>query len=296
MSKEIWFEIHAPPEGKSFEEIKQICQTAEEAGFDLFTITDHFMNMRNPRGVGNHPLESWTTLAALAAVTKKIKLGTLVTCYAYRRPTVLAKMATTVDIISGGRLIFGIGAGWHEEEFNGFIGSFPSAKERLRGLLETIEICKSMFTSERTTYHGRLYTVNNVLNSPQPIQKPIPILVGGSGEKVTLKIAAKYADISHLITSGLSEVTDLSELDHKLSVLKKHCEAIGRDYNDIRKATFIWLSRLVSDNSIEDIVNKINEYKNRGIGLITFLVSGARALSDVQLLSKEVMPQFQTHH
>lgn len=295
MSKEIWFEIHAAPEGKSFEEMKQICQTAEEAGFDLFTVTDHFMNMRNPSGVGNHPLESWTTLAALAAVTKKIKLGTLVTCYAYRRPTVLAKMATTVDIISGGRLIFGIGAGWHEEEFNGFIGSFPSAKERLRGLLETIEICKSMFTSERTTYHGRLYTVDNVLNSPQPVQKPIPILVGGSGEKVTLKIAAKYADISHI--GGLrSADKDLSELDHKLSVLKKHCEDVGRDYNDIRKGTFIPVSSPASDNSTEDIVNKINEYENRGIGLITFLISGARALSDVQLLSKEVMPRFQTHH
>jgi F420-dependent oxidoreductase-like protein len=286
MSKEMWFEIHAPPEGKSFEEVKQICQTAEDAGFSLFTLTDHLMNMGDPNGIGNHPLECWTTLAALAAVTKKIKLGTLVTCYAYRRPTILAKMATTVDIISGGRLIFGIGAGWHEEEFKGFMGGFPSKQERLRGLLETVEICKSMFTSERTTYHGRMYTVDNVLNSPQPVQKPIPILIGGAGEKVTLKIAAKYADISHLVTS------DLSDLDHKLSVLKEHCESIGRDYNDIRKGAFIRVNTSTPGNSIEDVVDKIDEYKKRGIGLITFLVTGPQVLSDVKILSKEVLPRF----
>lgn len=286
MSTKILFGIHAPPEGRDFEETKQICQTAEETGFDLFTVTDHFMNMRNPGGVGNHPLESWTTLAALAAVTSKIKLATLVTCYAYRRPTVLAKMATTVDIISGGRLILGIGAGWHEEEFRGFMGGFPSTKERLQGLLETIEICKSMFTSEYTTYKGRLYTVSNVLNSPQPFQKPIPILVGGSGEKVTLRIAAKYADISHLFAS------DLSELEHKLSVLKRHCEAVGRDYNAITKATSMNLSSMATASSIEDTAYKINEYKNRGIGLITFRFS---SLNDLQLFSKEIMPRFKTN-
>ncbi|MDQ1279623.1 MAG: hypothetical protein QG670_885, partial [Thermoproteota archaeon] len=148
MPKEIWFGIHAPPEGRNFEETRQICQIVEEAGFDLFTMTDHLMNMRNPNGAINHPLESWTTLAALAAVTKKIRLGTLVTCYAYRRPTILAKVATTVDIISNGRLIFGIGAGWHEEEFRGFMNRFPPVKERLQGLRETVEICRSMFANE----------------------------------------------------------------------------------------------------------------------------------------------------
>lgn len=171
MSKELWFGIHYPPEGRSFEEMKKICLATEEAGFDLFSFTDHFMNIRDPNGAANHPLESWTTLAGLAAVTKKIKLATIVTCYAYRQPTVLAKMATTVDIISGGRLIMGLGAGWHEEEFKGFIGRFPPVKERLQGLRETVEICKSMFTNEHTTYLGKMYTVNDVLNSPQPVQR-----------------------------------------------------------------------------------------------------------------------------
>lgn len=102
MLKDIWFGVHVPPEGRDFEEMKRICLAVEEAGFDLFTMTDHFMNMRNPNNPGNHPLECWTTLAALACMTNKIKLAPLVSCYGYRRPTVLAKMATTVDIISGG--------------------------------------------------------------------------------------------------------------------------------------------------------------------------------------------------
>ena len=283
MPKDIWFGIHAPPEGKNFEEVKQICQAVEEAGFDLFTMTDHFMNMRNPNGVGNHPLETWTTLAALAAVTNRIKLGTLVTCYAYRRPTVLAKMATTVDIISGGRLILGVGAGWHIEEFNGFMGRFPPAKERLQGLLETLEICKSMFANEHTTYHGKLYTIDNVLNSPQPVQKQIPIMVGGSGEKVTLKIAARHADISHLFAGNLNE------LEHKLSVLKQHCDTVGRNYNSIRKATSMNVDDLEVPDIVEETVNTIKEYKKMGIGQINFRFKG---LNGLKLFSKKIIPQF----
>ena len=111
MARDIWFGVHVPPEGKNFDQMKSICRRVEEGGFELFTITDHLLNMQNPNGPSNHPLECWTTLAGLAAVTSKIKLASLVTCYKYRRPTVLAKMATTVDIISNGRLILGIGAG-----------------------------------------------------------------------------------------------------------------------------------------------------------------------------------------
>jgi F420-dependent oxidoreductase-like protein len=283
MPRDILFGIHAPPEGRSFTEEKRICLAAEQAGFDLFTMTDHMMNMRNPDGLRNHPLECWTTLAGLAAVTSTIMLGPLVSCYGYRRPTVLAKIATTVDIISGGRLIFGIGAGWHEEEFKGFMGAFPPPKERLQGLRETVEICKSMFSNERTTYHGKLYNVNNVLNSPQPLQKPIPIMVGGSGEKVTLKIAAEHADISHLFAANVDE------LEHKLSVLRKHCKTIGRDYSKIRKATSMNMELGEMPNSMEKTVQTIEEFRNRGIGLITFRFSN---LEDLQLFSKEIITRF----
>ena len=216
------FGIHAPPEGKDFDVMKTLCQTAERLNYDLFTVTDHFMNMGNPAGPQNHPLESWSTLAGLAAVTSRIKLGPLVSCVNYRHPTVLAKMATTVDIISRGRVLFGIGAGWHEVEFNGYLGKFPSARDRLDGLEDAIQICRSMFTNEHTSFKGKIYSATNTLNSPRPTQKSMPILVGGSGEKRTLKIAAKYADISHLFA------TSPDELKHKIDVLKSHSNCVGR--------------------------------------------------------------------
>lgn len=210
--------------------MKNFCLESERLGYDLFTTTDHFMNMIQPDGSMNHPLECWTTLAGLAAVTSKIRLAPLVSCYYYRLPTVLAKMATTVDIISKGRLIFGIGAGWHQKEFEGFMGRFPPVKERMMGLEETIQICSSMFKNERTSFKGKIFQVENVLNSPLPVQRPLPIMVGGGGLKKTLRIAAKYADISHCAFNPSEAV-----LDQALNALRKHCESVKRDYNEIRK-------------------------------------------------------------
>lgn len=283
MPRNIWFGVHVLPEGRDFAEMKRLCLAAEEAGFDLFTVTDHFMNLRNPLGEGNHPLECWTTLAGLAAATNRIRIGSLVTCYGYRRPTVLAKMVTTVDIISGGRTVFGIGAGMHEEEFNRFMGRFPPAKERLQGLRETIRICKSMFSNEHTTIHGRLYDVTNVLNSPQPVQKPIPIMVGGAGEKVTLKIAARHANISHI------NAANVDAFEHKLSILKQHCKTVGRDYNKIRKATSMNMPDLKEAKSLEKLVNDIEEYKKRSVGLITLRLPN---LDNIKAFSREILPRF----
>jgi F420-dependent oxidoreductase-like protein len=221
------FGVHVPPEGRNFKTMKELCQTAENLGYDLFTVTDHFMNMANPNGRENHPLECWTTLAGLGASTNRIALGPLVSCVNYRHPTVLAKMATTVDIISGGRLIFGVGAGWHEVEFKGFVGRFPSSKERLDGLEEAVQICRSMFQNEVTDFTGKMYSATNILNLPRPVQRSVPVMVGGSGEKRTLKIAAQYADISHLFASSPQE------LEHKLQVLKRHCKNVERNYSEI---------------------------------------------------------------
>lgn len=229
MVSDVSFGAFIWPEGRDFEEMKRYCLRAEALNYDIFMITDHFMSMREPNRVDRHPLECWTTLAGLAAVTSKIGIAPLVTCYAYRAPPVLAKMATTVDIISGGRLVFAIGAGWHETEFNDYFGRYPPVRERLRGLEETVEICKSMFANERTTYHGKIFKVENALNSPQPVQSPVPILVGGGGEKVTLKIVAKHADICHFFAN------DLKTVDQKLTALKQHCKDVGRDYDEIKK-------------------------------------------------------------
>ncbi|MFH0897093.1 MAG: TIGR03560 family F420-dependent LLM class oxidoreductase [Candidatus Bathyarchaeota archaeon] len=315
MTRHLWFGVHISPEGRNFDEMKSLCRTVEDGGFDLFTTTDHFLNMQNPSGPNNHPLECWTTLAGLAAVTSKIRLAPLVTCYKYRRPTVLAKMATTVDIISNGRLIFGVGAGnaeRNEAEFKAFFGRFPSNKERLRGLRETVEICKKMFTGERTTYQGKLYRVDNVLNSPPPVQKPIPIMIGGRGEKVALRIAARYADISHF------HINSLHDVDLKISALKEHCKDIGRDYDEIRKATSISLllgstmtkaeeklreraksletpvealrSRLGAGfGTPKSVAENLQDYVDKGIGLIIFMFQD---FNDIETCSKEIISQF----
>jgi len=231
-SGKIEFGVQVPPEGRDFEQMKRLCLVAEDAGYSVFTVTDHFQNMVKPDGSTNHPLEAWTLLGGLASVTSKIKLGTLVSCVHYRHPTILAKMATTIDIISGGRTIFGVGAGWHQKEFEGFLGEFPSAKKRLDGLEDALNIAKSMFVNERTNYEGKVYSAKNTLNSPLPIQQPIPIMVGGGGIKRTLKLAAKYADISHF--GFYFEGDDV--ITQRIDALKEHCKAAGRDYNEITKS------------------------------------------------------------
>jgi F420-dependent oxidoreductase-like protein len=308
--KEVVFGVHVPPEGHDFQEMKSICLMVEGLGFDLFTITDHFMNMAQPDGPNHHPLECWSTLAGLAAVTSKIRLGPLVSCYYYRPPTVLAKMATTIDIISNGRLVFGIGAGWHQKEFEGFIGRFPPAKERMTGLEETIQIIGSMFRKERTSFRGRIYNVENVLNSPLPVQRPPPIMVGGGGEKKTLRIAAKYADISHCAFNPSEEV-----LDHKLSVLKEHCKVVNRDFAEIKKGIsvvpFIGLKEEDVEAKIrqraqqagmtldeyqkrlgpvkgtpEQCIEAMRKYIDKGVSLFTIVFP---YLEDAKLFAEEIM-------
>ncbi|MFH0848958.1 MAG: TIGR03560 family F420-dependent LLM class oxidoreductase [archaeon] len=307
-SKGLKFAVHVPPEGRDFKTMKEFCQTTEKLGYDLFTMTDHFMNMQNPAGPENHPLECWTALAGLAAVTSKIALGPLVSCVNYRHPTVLAKMATTVDIISGGRLIFGIGAGWHEMEFNGFMGQFPSAKERLDGLDDAIQICQSMFKNKFTDFKGKLYSAKNTLNSPGPVQKPVPVMVGGSGEKRTLKIAAKYADISHLFSNSPQE------LAHKVEVLKRHCDKVKRDFSSIKIAVGLrpimdpsqkeiraqaerFAARrnvsvaeaervLMTTAGEKNILNTIREYQRLGASLFTLTSMG---LEDTKSFKDQIM-------
>jgi alkanesulfonate monooxygenase SsuD/methylene tetrahydromethanopterin reductase-like flavin-dependent oxidoreductase (luciferase family) len=312
LAKDVWFGVHLPSEGKDWNYMRAACLSVEASGYDLFTTTDHFMNMWNPKGVENHPLECWTLLSSLAAVTKRVKLGPLVGCYGYRQPTVLAKIATSVDIISGGRLIFGIGAGWHEDEFKGFMGRFPPTAERLRGLRETIEICRGMFENEHFTYKGRLYNVENVLNKPQPVQRPIPIMVGGGGEKVTLQLAAKHANISHFFTG------DLKTLETKTSALHGHCEKLGRNYDSIRKATGFSIllggTKAKAEEKLkkvaamrgqppdalrqrigpgfgtpERVSAQISEYVDRGIGLITLSFTD---IADVQVFADKVVSNF----
>jgi len=235
-----------------FLSLKNLVKLAEEKGFDSFWVMDHFHQLQMIGASGEPMLEGWTTISALAGVTDKIKLGTLVTGIIYRHPSILAKMGATLDVISKGRLFMGIGAGWNEEESlaYGIASSFPSNRGRLDRLEEAIQIIRKMWSDEPTaTYIGKYYQIKNAYCNPKPIQRPSPpILVGGSGEKRTLQIVAKYADACNLFGSPDTVKT-------KLNALKEHCKKVGRDYDSILKSKLG--SVLIDKNAAKERVSRI---------------------------------------
>jgi F420-dependent oxidoreductase-like protein len=199
----------------------------EELGYDSLWVYDHFHNV--PRPAHEAVFECWTTIAALSQVTSRVRLGQMVGCNSYRQPSVLAKITATVDVISGGRLDWGIGAGWYENEYKGYGFEFPAPKVRIGMLRETVEIVKSMWTDEETSYDGRYYTLERANCDPKPLQDPHPpIWIGGGGEQLTLRVVARHADVANF--GGKPH-----EWAHKAEVLKGHCKDVGRDYDEIRK-------------------------------------------------------------
>lgn len=230
-----------PVLGFDYNPVEKICLESEKAGYDSIWVSDHFFLDNTSEDL--NCMEAWTLLAALAAKTEKIRLGTLVTCNSYRYPAVLAKMAATVDVISNGRLFFGIGAGWKEDEYTAYSIPFPSVKERMDRLEEAVQIIKLLWTSPKTTFKGNYYTIKNAVSAPKPVQNPVPFLIGGGGEKRTLKMVAKYADYCNLALRP--------NMQHKLDVLKKHCEHVGRDYNEVGKSLVCGPFVFVTDSEEE---------------------------------------------
>ncbi|HTC85962.1 MAG TPA: LLM class F420-dependent oxidoreductase [Candidatus Acidoferrum sp.] len=218
-----------PTEGL-FDRVVALAEAVEAAGFGLITVMDHFYQIRGVGPETDPMLEAWSTLAAIAARTSRIKLATLVSGVTYRNPAIVAKTVTTLDVISGGRAILGLGAAWNQDEHAGYGVDFPTIGGRMDRLDEALTICKLMFTEDRPSFTGQHYRIDKALNVPRPIQAGGPkILVGGGGEQRTLKIAAKHADMTHFFPLGI-EV-----LKHKSEVLARHCEAIGRDPSTIQR-------------------------------------------------------------
>lgn len=208
-----------------FEAYKKVVLECEKLGYDSVWLDDHLMFART------QILECWTTLSALASITKRIRIGTMVTPTGFRNPSLLAKMATTVDIISGGRLELGIGSGIQPEEHYAYGYPFPEFKVRTQRMQEAIEVIKALWTQENADYEGKYYNVSNAICEPKPMQKPHPpITVGGSGEKYTLKVTAKHAN-----KCDLGYLPSIDIFKHKLEVLKEHCKSVGRDFQKIEK-------------------------------------------------------------
>jgi F420-dependent oxidoreductase-like protein len=205
-------------------------KTAEQAGAAMFTMQDHFFQMEQLGRAQDPFLEGYTSLAFVAGQTEKITLSVLVTGVTYRHPGVLAKMAATLDVLSQGRSMFGIGTGWYEREHLGLGVPYPPQRERFEMLEEALQICLQMWSDNDGPYEGRHYQLAETICAPQPIRRP-PIMIGGGGEKKTLRLAAQYADVWNRNGTVLRP----DDLEHKIEVLRRHCEAIGRDPAEIRK-------------------------------------------------------------
>jgi F420-dependent oxidoreductase-like protein len=207
-----------------FDRIAESVKAAEKADFDMVTVMDHFYQIRGVGPETDPMLEAYATLAALATQTSRVKLGTLVTGVTYRNPALLAKTVTTLDVISKGRAIMGIGAAWNESEHIGYGFDFPPIKERMDRLDEALIIIKKLFTEERSTFEGKYYRIKEALNVPRPIQQGGPkVLIGGGGEKKTLKLLARHGDIGHWFGGNLED------LKRKKQIFEQHCDAEGRD-------------------------------------------------------------------
>jgi F420-dependent oxidoreductase-like protein len=215
-----------------FETIAGIATTAEESGFDSVWVMDHLYQIRGVGPPEDAMLEAYTLLGAIAGRTQRAALGTMVTGVTYRNPALLAKIVTTLDVVSSGRAILGIGAAWNDDEHAGYGYDFPPAGERLDRLEEALQICRAMFTEAAPTFAGRHYRVTGVLNNPKPIRGRIPILIGGGGEKRTLRLVAQYGDACNVFG-------DADGVRHKLDVLERHCADVGRDPAEITKTTLL---------------------------------------------------------
>src|SRR5579871_3297300 len=204
---------------EAYETMVRVAQEAEASGYASIWLYDHFHTVPTP--TQEVTFECWTSTAALARDTKRVRLGQMVTCNSYRNPALLAKMASTVDALSHGRLILGIGAGWYEHEYLAYGYPYPGTRERLERLREAVQVILAMWSQEEAYFEGKYYSVNGAINQPKGVQKPhIPLLIGGGGEKVTLRLVAQYADACNI--GG-----NIPTIKHKLDVLRQHCEEIG---------------------------------------------------------------------
>jgi F420-dependent oxidoreductase-like protein len=217
------------PDTGLFDRVVEQAKAAEAAGFDLVTVMDHFYQIRGIGSETNPMLEAYPTLGALAASTSRVKLGTLVTGVTYRNPAMLAKMVTTLDVISKGRAILGLGAAWNEDEHRGYGFEFPPIGQRMDRLDEALTIAKLMFTQDRPSFEGKYYRIDRALNVPRPIQPGGPkILIGGTGERRTLRLLAQHGDIGHWFGG------EIEELQRKKQVFYAHCEAVKRDPAEVQ--------------------------------------------------------------
>jgi F420-dependent oxidoreductase-like protein len=261
-------------------ELANVARVADDAGFEYIAVMDHFFQIRAVGPAEKEMLEGYTTLGYLAACTSRATLVTLVTGTVYREPGVLAKIVTTLDVLSNGRAWLGIGAAWNEEESSGLGIPFPPVAERFERLEETLQICLQMWRGDESPYRGKHYQLERPLNSPQSLTRPHPpIMIGGGGEKKTLRLVARYADACNLF-AGRDEA-------RKLAVLRQHCEAVGRDYDTIFKTAYYSFD---TSKGAGQIVDELGALAELGFDAAMGSVAGVWDVTPVEFIGSEVIP------
>lgn len=264
--------------------ITDIATTADQGGFSSIWVMDHFFQIGHLGKPEEPMLEAYTTLGYLAGITKKVHLGTMVTGVIYRYPALLIKAVTSLDVLSSGRAYFGVGAAWNEEESNALGFAFPPLKIRFEQLEDTLQLAKQMWSNNDTTFIGKQINIPKPTNHPQAITKPHPpILIGGVGEKKTLKLVAQYADACNIFARMGDE-----ELKRKLDILRNHCEDVGRDYNEIEKTA---LDQVLSKFDSSKVINECKKLREHGFTHIIFGIPDIVNSDPVKKLVQEVIPQ-----
>jgi F420-dependent oxidoreductase-like protein len=264
-------------------QLATVARTADEGGFEFIALTDHFFQVPAVGPAGLEMLEAYTTLGYLAACTSRAKLITLVTGAVYRPPGILAKIVTTLDVLSGGRAWLGIGAAWFDEESRGLGIPFPSTSERYERLEETLQICLQMWRGDESPYAGRHYQLDRPLNSPQPLTRPHPpVMIGGNGEKKTLPLVAKYADACNLFLGP--------DLPRKLDVLRGHCEAAGRDYDEISKTCYFAFDVGAHGEKSADVIDQLGRLAELGFESAIGVVGDVWQVTPVEVIANKVIP------
>ena len=294
----------------------EIAQTADQAGFYSLTVMDHLFQLGDRFGEIHGPwqepmLEGYSTISYLAAKTQQIKLGLSVTCPFFRPPGLLVKTVSTLDVLSGGRAMLGIGAGWFEEEAEGLGIPYPDTwTERFERLEETLQIVHHMWAGKTTPFEGKYFQLANPINQPAPVSQPHPpIIIGGGGERKTLRLVAAYADATNLVVGspcalesfGVLARPDASYADwlqrirsglqRKLDILQMHCDSVGRDYVEIEKSVVTYI-KIGSDGlSADEILGLCHDFSEIGFGYVIFVISNAHEIKPLEIFGESIIPE-----
>jgi len=309
MSAPLRFGLRLPQDGSDFGELREIAQTAEDLGFHSVWLFDHFYHFPSYDTVS--VLEPWTLMSTVAGATATIRVGTLVFCNAYRPPALLAKMAATLDVLSGGRLEFGYGAGWHQEEFAGYGYDFPSAATRIRQMEEGLTVIKQLWSEPQASWVGTYYRVTNAICEPKPVQQPHPpITIGGAGEKLLLRAVARHADIWNFLP------VPLADYEHSTAVLDQHCRDIGRDPHTIERSLLTPTVTAERERAVRDqleaatargyfwaqsgnfvqgtpdiVVSRYRDYIRRGVTFFIVQLPDVRNLKQIEFVAKNIVAE-----